>query len=423
MKDNLYIILYLFSNLFRTFDVYLFYESFYTAKKEVKLKKICYISYYLVVAIEYVVVDIPILTLLLNVIGLIALTFLYQSNMKRRILGAGFILALLSVAEAIIMILTGYLSFSFFEKGFYSSEVGVVSIPILTFMFVLVYKRVKQHKTEILVPISYWVAVIIVPISCIYIVMLSFGFGNIKAWQILSIVIIMFAITVCVFMLYEKQLKFFQDESEKKLLEVKNSYYEKQLDYMMTMENVTRSLRHDMKNHLISISGLAQEHKSDEILDYVKNIYEYSKLTTISKVTENVVVDSVLNSKVILANDRDVVLEIDATIAEPITISAMDITILLGNILDNAIENAEKTEQKTVRIDIKCDKGRLLIYCENSFDGTLKRKGNYYYTLKSDKKTHGFGIQNMKNVVDKYKGTMEIQSENNVFKVDILLYI
>lgn len=419
MKSNLYIILYLFSNIFRTFDVYLFYETFLTDEKKRKEKKYCYIAYFLVISVEYIWLDIPILTLLLNVVGLLLLTFLYSSNMKKRFLGAGFILALLMATEALVISLTGYLSFSLFQKGFFSSLGGVVCIPIVSFLFIMVYRKLKKDKFDIAVPLSYWITVIVVPVACIYLIAMGFSIERIQTWQLLSLVIIIFLITLSVFLLYEKQIEFFQEENRKNMLEAQNQYYHKQFDAMMKMENATKSLRHDMKNHLLTIDALAKQGAVEKIHHYVKDLQSFSRPVERYFSTGNIVIDSILNSKLLEAQEKGIEMDVKVAIPEKLPLGDMDCTILLGNLLDNAIENAKDRIQFIFRYD----RGRLMLQCENEYQGKRKRHGGEYSSSKPDYKNHGFGIHNMKNVVSKYDGRMVVRDTNQIFKVDILFYL
>lgn len=419
MKDSLFVCLYLLSNIFRTFNIYLFFDSFLGISKEMGSKKIGYVAYFLVISAEYILMDIPILTLILNVIGLLALTFFYETNMKRRILGAGFILALLCAAEAVVMILTGYLSFSYTAPGFYSSYAGVVCIPIVSFMFVLLYRKIKRQDRDSAVPLSYWIMVIVVPIACIYMVLLGFSFGNLAMWQMLSIVIVMFGITVSVFLLYEKQIEFFREENRKRVLEVQNLYYQKQIDDMAKMENAQRSLRHDMKNHLLTIGTLAEESDNVAIKRYVEELYENSRPIEAYFSTGNRTIDSMLSNKIKVAEGKGLSVDVNVVIPETLNLNDRDCTVLLGNLLDNAIENAKDN----ITLTLRYDKGRLIICCKNPYVGTLRRRGESYFTSKSDKKNHGLGFQNMNNIVQKYDGEMVINDADNVFEIEILLYI
>ncbi len=419
MKSNLYIIIYLLSNIFRTFDVYLFYETFLTDDQKRKEKKYCYIAYYLVISVEYIWLDIPILTLLLNVVGLLLLTLLYDSSMKKRFLGAGFILALLMVTEALVVSLTGYLSFSLFQKGFFSSLGGVVCIPIVSFLFIMLYRKLKKNKFDIAVPLSYWIMVIVVPVACIYLIAIGFSIEKIQTWQLLSLVIILFLIMLSVFLLYEKQIEFFVKENRKNMLEVQNQYYHKQLDTMLEMENATRSLRHDMKNHLLTIDALTEQGAVDKIRDYVKDLQKFSRPVQRYFSTGNIVIDSILNSKTYEAQGKGIEMDVKVVIPENLPLDDMDCTILLGNLLDNAIENAKDW----IRFVFRYDKRRLMLKCENKYQGKRKRRGGEYSSSKADYKNHGFGIHNMRYVVSKYNGRMVIQDADEIFKVEILFYL
>lgn len=419
MKSNLYIILYLLSNIFRTFNVYLFFETFFTGGVKKKIKRYCYGLFYLVISMEYVYLDIPILTLLLNIVGLFALTLLYPSNMKKRLLGAGFILALLLVAESIVMVLTGYLSFSAIHQGYYSSLAGVVCIPFVSFLFLIVYRKFKSRRGDIAVPVSYWITVIIVPISCIYMIVLGFSIEKIQAWQIVSNVMIMCAVTLSVFQLYEKQIDFFRKENQRNMLEAQNEYYHKQLVVYQEMTTATRSVRHDMKNHLLSIAALAEKKDCDAVGEYVRDLQEitYSIYTHVT--TGHIVFDSIMNSKMFQAQEKGLVTDFKIAIPDELNMDDVDCTILFGNLLDNAIENAKEK----IILNVRYDRGRLIICCENEFQGERKQKGELFETTKTDVGNHGYGLQNIRRIVKKYDGMFALSDHTNRFKVDIIMYM
>lgn len=419
MKTNLYIILYLLSNIFRTFDVYLFFETFLKKKKNKKQKICCYTAFYLVISLEYILVDIPILTLLLNIIGLVGLASLYSSSLKKKILGIGFILALLMLVEAVVASLVGYLATSFVPKGYFSSLVGIVCIPLVSFLLIILYCKLKREKEDIPIPALYWCMVISVPVSCIYIIVLGFSIVGIQIWQLFSIVIIMFAITLSVFMLYEKQIDFFRKENHENMLEAQNQYYHKQLDALQEMEKATKSVRHDMKNHLLAIATLAEHGNIEGIREYVYNLQEMTRTTKKFVVTGNTVIDGLLNIKLYQAQEKGLEINIKAMLPEKLGLSDEDCTVLLGNLLDNAIENA--IDQ--IALHIRYDRKRLMIFCENQYTGERKHNGKNYETSKRDGNDHGIGIQNMERVVKKYGGEMKVHDESNTFRIDIILYL
>lgn len=419
MRSNLFISLYLLSNIFRTYNVYLFFETFFTSGVKKRIKGYGYGLFYLVISVEYIFLGIPFLTLSLNIVGLLALTFLYPSNMKKRFLGAGFILALLMAAEAIGLVLTGYFVFPFTQQAEYSSLMGVACIPLISFLFLIVYRKFKRNRGDISVTVSYWITVFIVPVSCIYMIVLGFCVSYIYAWQLVSIVIMMFAITLSVFQLYEKQIDFFREENRKNMLEAQNQYYHKQLVVYQEMTTATRSVRHDMKNHLLSIAALAEKKDCDAVGEYVRDLQEltYSIYTHVT--TGNIVFDSILNSKMFQAQEKGLVTDFKIAIPDKLNMDDVDCTILFGNLLDNAIENAKER----IRLHVRYDRGRLLVCCENEFQGERKPKGELFETTKTDAVNHGYGLQNIRRIVKKYEGMFTLSDETNRFKVDIIMYM
>lgn len=423
MRSNLYIFFYLLVNMFRTYEIHLFFETFFGPSKKGINKFPFYLFFFVLVSGAYLFIDIPILTLTLNILCAARLTFFYDTNMKKRLLGLGFLFGLLCICEAVTVIGSGFISFSYLERGGFSSIAGVISIPILPFIFILLYRSLKKSRTDVQVPPTYFIMAVIVPISCTYITLLSFTIKGIQIWQFSSIVVIMFAVMISVFWLYEKQMKFFSEDNRKKVLEVQNAYYQRQLEYLLLTEQSTRSLRHDMKNHLLSISALAAENNDPSVIQYVNSLSHLFSPAGNNISSGNIVIDSILNNKLSLAAEKEIDLKIDIAVPEKLSVDDIDITILLGNLLDNAIENYDKASEHPILFRLRYDKGRLFLHCENAYAGALKKRGISYDTTKPDHRNHGLGLQNINNVVNKYSGELKIKDENNIFCADLLLYL
>jgi len=90
--------------------------------------------------------------------------------------------------------------------------------------------------------------------------------------------------------------------------------------------------------------------------------------------------------------------------------------------LENAIESAEQSKERWLELFLNYERGMLFIRVRNSYDNAIKRKGEIYITTKKEKRIHGIGLQNVKNVVDTYKGDMQISDKDNIFDVKIILY-
>ena len=103
-----------------------------------------------------------------------------------------------------------------------------------------------------------------------------------------------------------------------------------------------------------------------------------------------------------------------------IQISGIDLAILLGNALDNAIEATEKireTEKRIVELYIYLKSNQLVMIIENNV--TQNVDVDHLQTEKTG--NHGYGVVNMKSVVNKYAGSLSFFCEDKVFKTVIAL--
>ena len=80
-------------------------------------------------------------------------------------------------------------------------------------------------------------------------------------------------------------------------------------------------------------------------------------------------------------------------------------------------------EKRRIQLSIKLVKNKLFIRTENPFEGKLKWRGSRLLTQKADENNHGIGLENVKRVVEKYHGTLEMNAEEQIFRTKILLYL
>lgn len=112
-----------------------------------------------------------------------------------------------------------------------------------------------------------------------------------------------------------------------------------------------------------------------------------------------------------------------AIVPSDLQISEVDLSLIIGNLLDNAMEACMKMkeeEEKFIRVYIDILKGQLYIYVMNSVGEAPKRVGRIYLTTK-DKKFHGLGLIRMDQVVQKYHGYLDRQNEDGVFATEVML--
>jgi sensor histidine kinase regulating citrate/malate metabolism len=179
-----------------------------------------------------------------------------------------------------------------------------------------------------------------------------------------------------------------------------------------------------MRNHLILLNSLVEENEYDEASKVISQITGAIDVKNEYAQSGNITVDSILNFNLQEAINKGISVSLELNIPERLNITPFDMSVILGNLLDNAI-NASSRLEKDKRLDLKIDykRGRLFINLSNTYNGILNYKGDKLITSNKDKEAHGIGMKNINAVLDKYDGVMEIDHTENIFTTIILLYL
>lgn len=210
--------------------------------------------------------------------------------------------------------------------------------------------------------------------------------------------------------------------SEKKLESYQNDLLQKHYNEVENMYRQMRGWRHDYKNHIATMKIHLEQGNYELLGNYLNELNK--DLTTVDTVlkTGNVMVDAILNSKISLAQSKDIHIDATAAVPEKIRVSDTDICVIIGNLLDNAIEaccKLEDSDKRFIRIYIGLLKQQLYISISNSVGGEIKKEGKIYFTTKNE--NHGFGLKRIDKIVSKYGGYINRQDETDVFATEIMI--
>lgn len=201
-----------------------------------------------------------------------------------------------------------------------------------------------------------------------------------------------------------------------------NDLMEKHCEEVQHMYQQTRGWRHDYRNHIQTMKAYLEMDELDKLSDYLGELdQDLTHVDTVLK-TGNVMIDAILNSKLSLAKSKKIQIHAKAIVPKKLNISEVDLSIILGNLMDNAMEACDKVqeEERFIRVYIDILKGQLYIYVMNAVNDKLTRRGKRYLSTKNSKH-HGFGLMRVDNVIKKYDGYLERQDEEGVFATEIML--
>lgn len=200
-----------------------------------------------------------------------------------------------------------------------------------------------------------------------------------------------------------------------------NELVDRHYDEVETMYRRMRGWRHDYHNHIQTLSAYLSMEQYDKAAEYLELLTEdLTKVDTVLR-TGNIKVDAILNSKLALIKEKNIAVDATAVVPEEIAISDIDLSVLIGNLMDNAMEACEKLpeEERFIRVYIDVIKKQLYISVTNSMDGMAKRKGNRFLSDKQG--SHGFGLFRIDDIVKKHGGYMNRQTESGVFATEVML--
>lgn len=204
---------------------------------------------------------------------------------------------------------------------------------------------------------------------------------------------------------------------DKQLIEVKNQALTEVTENLEELNKDLRSQKHDFFNHLQVVSGMLQLKKYTECFNYVVGVYNVDQSRPTIR-TGLISINALLNSKQLRAKHKNVRIDLDIATEldnSKFKIDDWEITKVLGNLIDNAVfeETKVSTKDKYVKVKIGEDDEHysFSVYNKNSFIDHDKRNKIFFSGFSTKGKDgHGMGLYIVKNIVDRYKGKINLES-------------
>lgn len=200
--------------------------------------------------------------------------------------------------------------------------------------------------------------------------------------------------------------------------EMFKEYLNEQAGYM----DEIRSIKHDMQAHLIVLQYYLKAENYDKAKVYLAGMMTNQKLWRPPLVD---VGNEMVNAIIYYTLKRSTIpIEFHHTglLPEDIAIEDMDLCTVFSNLLSNSVEACERLEHTSgsMRLEIHTEGNNLLIIVENPIEKTVEKELLGKATSKTDKRNHGYGIRNIKAVVEKYGGQITFDITESLFRVKIL---
>lgn len=209
------------------------------------------------------------------------------------------------------------------------------------------------------------------------------------------------------------------------IIEYQTEETQKHLDEVRSIHKEMRAYKHDFHHHLQVLREYIENGEHDRAISYIDELD--SKLLHVDTLlkTGNVALDAILSGKIAKAKERQIDITVKANVPDTLTLSDVELSIIIGNLLDNAIEACEKATaqaantQPFIRIYIAM-KGKMLYFSMINSAGNKQTKlGKLFESGKSE--LHGFGLRRAADIISEHDGWYKYNSEDGAFTSEFLI--
>lgn len=222
--------------------------------------------------------------------------------------------------------------------------------------------------------------------------------------------------------LYRQLLLYRRQQGVRILQEQKNT-----LEAQLENQQRIRKMKHDMKGHTVTLSGLLAAGKYGEARDYLKGVEE--QMDTLQRqFCANPYINAVLIHYVGKLEQMGAECRTDIQVGEE-ELPYMELCRILSNGLENACDALKELEggagssadKQEVSVQMKYNRNYLLIRIKNRCrDELYVERGTIPAT---DKKghDHGFGLVTVKEAAERLDGDMACYTEGGNFVLDVMI--
>lgn len=395
-------LLYLTSNAIRIYAISIFINAFLgKSKLSNHLEKITYIAYYILGSICWLLTHNSTLNIIINTIPVFAITLQYSTSWKKRFFA--------TLTSCTLGMFIEWLAFTLLGSN-QATETGFVQYLVMLILAVI-FKYMYKTKEDNSFKSKYSWFLCLTAIGTIIVGILTLNDNSTHDYVI---AIVLLLINLLNFYVYNLEQHNLEKQHVFELISTVNNAYQNQIQIMSESQKKMRFMRHDLKKHLAQIRSLVNNGDFQQISAYLDEIEEAVAVKREYSKTGNKDVDSLINYELTIASEFGTEILCDIDLPEQLNISSFDMTVILGNLLDNAVEALRQSEKKVMIITIKFMKGIVRIDIENSYNSKYKRK--------PDGKEHGIGLLSVMNTLEKYHGSLKTFPEDNRYHTTAVLF-
>jgi sensor histidine kinase regulating citrate/malate metabolism len=214
---------------------------------------------------------------------------------------------------------------------------------------------------------------------------------------------------------------YYSQKRELELLRQKQNEVMTDLNRANQMYDEIRVLRHEFKNHVLTMQAFTRMEEYDKLRGYLDRYLKTDGKALTAIDCGNKVLNNILNYKRGDLAERGVTFEPSIRVPEELPFEEADIASLLVNLIDNAAEAALKTPSPYVTLKIFVEKNYCFVTVVNPVNTNVMAENPNLSTTKADAANHGIGLRMVRSITDKYNGYLDFDQKEDTFIVSAML--
>jgi len=289
---------------------------------------------------------------------------------------------------------------------------GIVLFPVF---FYILHKLVREYLLEIdLKNMKREFKVILAVTGVYFFLMFFYASAPSVPWEwiapLFAFLMVVFGILFAT--VFRESVRRKRSNEKLRQLEIQQIQYQKITQEM----ELTRRIHHDMRHNLRTIYNLAEQKKTEELKEYLPSVIEISAQRESEQFCQNIIVNNLLQHYIGWARSERIECTVRVDCCD-LGIPMTDLTVLLGNLLENAIHSCLKIKEKRwIDVDIGLFGQSLVIQTRNACEDILFSKtkyvsGEFHHAeaFLSDSKEGGYGLKSVAITAEKYGGEARFQ--------------
>ena len=171
------------------------------------------------------------------------------------------------------------------------------------------------------------------------------------------------------------------------------------------------------------ISGLTASGKLEELKKYLAQ-YDMQLEDEGMPICANAAMDAIIGYYRMELQGSDINAHWRIELPEKLPLSESDLCVVMGNLLENAVRcvRSEKAGNRSITVYCRMVTPAILgIVIENTYDGKLDCRNGVFYSTSHDGR--GTGLLSVETIAKKYNGDFKVETENGVFRANVLLNV